>query len=70
MVINTHLGLQLLLVHISVLAHQHGVGGGLCSGLGSPLAQTHSATQDTGTHDEHNINMGLGDMTSTQLRFI
>jgi len=50
MVINTHLGLQLLLIHISVLAHQHGVGGGLCSGLGSPLAQTHSATQDKAGH--------------------
>lgn len=44
---STHLGLQLLLVHVSVLAHQHSVGGGLGSSLGSSLAQTHSVVKDT-----------------------
>lgn len=42
----SHLGLQFLLVHISVLTHQHSVGGRLCSSLSSPLAQTHSAGQN------------------------
>ena len=37
----THLGFEFLLVHVSVLTHQHGVCGWLSSSLGSPLAQTH-----------------------------
>lgn len=45
---HTHLSFKLFLVHISVLAHQHSVCGGLCSSLGSSLAQTHSAGDERG----------------------
>lgn len=45
----TDLCFKLFLVHISVFADQHSVGGGLSTGLCTPLTQTHSDKQNTHT---------------------
>ncbi len=42
--VSTHLSLQLLLVHVSVFAHQHSVCRRRSANLRSPLAQTHPNT--------------------------